>query len=109
VKLETFTKPQKLAAEQHRLVRALVVLKTRNPEIYNQLELALHEALDAEMVAPVRVPPAMLPTAQGRAQVAQDVLAIVDNIEHYRLELEKAEHAARAAAAKTQPPPGQGQ
>lgn len=87
--MNAFTSPGFLKKDAYQLVRALVVAKASNPDLFGQLLEGLHALLDQEMVMPIRVPPPLLPCAQGRAQMAQEVLTLLDNVDHYREELGK--------------------
>lgn len=61
------------------LADALDRIRKTQPALFSQLLVTFHGMLDPEARHVVRAPPPMLPTAQGRAQVAEDVLAVLDN------------------------------
>jgi hypothetical protein len=61
------------------LAVVLDVLRKTQPATFTQLSEALHGLLDKEGKLLVRVPHNLLPTSQGRAQIADDVLGALDN------------------------------
>ncbi len=108
MRLNVFLKPRPLDTDAHRLIRALVVLQVRSPEVFDQIKLGLADLLEPSLVAFLRVPPTeILAVAQGRGQVAQDVLMLIEHLDHYRQKLDEFDRAA-AAKATSQPPPRQG-
>lgn len=54
-------------------------IRKTQPALFSQLLVAFHAKLDPEARHIVRCPPAVLPTSQGRVQVAEDVLMVLDN------------------------------
>ena len=56
------------------LITALEGIKVTYPEVWGMLEQGIKEMLEPEMVNLVRAPPQVLQVAQGRAQIAQDIL-----------------------------------
>lgn len=66
--------PQSIA-----LADALDRLRKTQPALFSQLLVAFHAKLDPEFRHIVRAPPHVLPTSQGRVQVAEDILAVLDN------------------------------
>lgn len=54
-------------------------LQKTQPGLFASLVVALHQKLDPELQHIKRVPRDLLPTAQGRVQVADEILVVVDN------------------------------
>jgi hypothetical protein len=79
------------------LIRILAALKTREPAYWGMFESAMHTLLDPELAHVVRVPTKLLKTAQGRAQISDDILKIMRDCIDLAVELQRQE-AARAAA-----------
>lgn len=59
------------------LVKALEGIRTTYPDVWDRLSQGLREALEPEAKHVVRAPPPMLQVAQGRAQVAEDILMLL--------------------------------
>jgi hypothetical protein len=61
------------------LAAAFNQVRDHNPHAWGVLAEALHEFLDPEAAAFERAPPAILQTSQGRVQVANEILGLLDN------------------------------
>jgi len=64
--------------QQIALIKALDSIKKLQPVHWETLSRGLHELLDPELRHVIRCPPALLPTAQGRAQISDEVLQLLD-------------------------------
>jgi hypothetical protein len=92
-----------LAIDAHGVVLADVLDRIRKtqPALFSQLVVAFHQKLDRETDVFKRTNPERLPTAQGRVQVADEILTVVDNCAGIVIE-------AQRKAALSQAPPKRG-
>lgn len=90
-----------IAKPQYTLIRALEGVRVTYPEVWEMLSRGLREMLEPEMLHIVRVPLDRLQISQGRAQVAQDILRIV---EHCGVLAEQIRKEQATVADKSTPP-----
>lgn len=88
--------------EQIPLIKALDGIRSLQPVHWQTLVEGLRGYLEPEMLHMVRCPPELLPVAQGRAQIADDLLQIVATCGQLSERLRTQEAAAKAQAQMQQ-------
>lgn len=84
------------------LVKAFEGIKTAHPAAWGMLQRGLVELLGPEVRHIIRVPTALLEVSQGRAQIAEDILTIMDECSELAEELRRTEPTTQSVSG--QPP-----
>ncbi len=71
--------PLVLDRKQIALIRAFDSIKRSQPALWSAFGAGLREYLEPEMRHMIRCPPELLNIAQGRAQIADDLLRLLDD------------------------------
>jgi hypothetical protein len=86
------------------LVKALERVKKAHPELWKQMVVEMRNKLGAEAAILVRAPVAVLQVSQGRAQVAEEVLALFERCSELNEEVERLEGAPAPSGTQSPPP-----
>jgi hypothetical protein len=81
---------------QKTLIRALEGIRVTYPEVWEMLTQGCREMLEPEAKAVIRAAPDRLQVAQGRAQIAEDILGLLHNCAFLAEEMRKQQAAVNA-------------